>query len=132
MNRRTLLLSGAALSMLPLAAMAEMVDYTPGAAEAQIAAGETILLDFSATWCSTCRSQGRTIDALRDADPAYDAAIAFYRVDWDEYGGSELAEAYSVPRRSTLILIRDGAEVARIVAGTREEDIRGLLDLGLN
>jgi hypothetical protein len=68
---------------------------------------------------------------LRDANPAYDDAIAFYRVDWDEFGNGAFARSLNVPRRSTLVMFRDGAEVGRVVAGTREADIRALLDLGL-
>ncbi len=131
MNRRSLLLAAAALSALPYAAMAETTDYTPGTAEAAIANGDTVFVDFAADWCSTCRSQERTIEALRAADPAYDAAITFYRVDWDTYGRGAFATSLGVPRRSTLVMFRDGAEVARIVAGTAEADIRALLDAGL-
>ncbi len=134
MNRRTLLAvtaATAALAALPFVALADSIAYTPGTAEAAIAAGDTVFVDFAADWCSTCRSQERTINALRGANPAYDAAITFYRVDWDSYGNGEFSTALNVPRRSTLVLFRDGAEVGRIVAGTAEADIRALLDAGL-
>lgn len=131
MKRRTLILSAAALALAPFAASAESITYTPGNAEAAIEAGQTVFVDFAATWCSTCRSQERTINALREANPAYDAAIAFYRVDWDDYGRGAFSTSLNVPRRSTLVLFRDGVEVSRIVAGTREADIRTLLDAGL-
>lgn len=131
MNRRTVILAAAAMAMSPVLAQAQTIDYTPGAAESQIAAGETVFIDFAADWCSTCRSQERTINALRSANPAYDAAMTFYRVDWDVYGRGELASNLNIPRRSTLVLFRDGQEVGRIVAGTREAEIRALLDAGL-
>lgn len=131
MNRRTLILSATALALAPIAALAETIAYTPGSAEAAIASGDTVFVDFAADWCGTCRSQERTINALRGANPAYDAAITFYRVDWDDFGRGDFSTSLNVPRRSTLIMFRDGAEVARIVAGTRESDIRTLLDTGL-
>lgn len=131
MNRRTLILSATALALAPLSALANMIDYTPGNAEAAINAGQTVFVDFGADWCSTCRSQERTINALRQANPAYDAAITFYRVDWDDYGNGDLSRSLNVPRRSTLVMFRGGVEVGRIVAGTREADIRALLDTGL-
>lgn len=131
LNRRTLILSATALALAPLAASAESITYTPGTAETAIASGQTVFVDFAATWCSTCRSQERTINALREANPAYDQAITFYRVDWDDYGRGELSTSLNIPRRSTLVLFRDGVEVSRIVAGTREADIRALLDAGL-
>jgi thiol:disulfide interchange protein len=126
MNRRTLLAVAAALTLAPFTANANMIDYTPGAAEQAINAGETVLLDFAADWCSTCRSQERTINALLDANPNYAEAITIYRVDWDVYGNGDLANQLNVPRRSTLVMFRGGAEVGRIVAGTREADIRAL------
>lgn len=131
MNRRTLLAACAALTLTPFAAQATMIDYTPGTAEQAINSGQTVLLDFAADWCSTCRSQERTINALLEANPAYGEAITIYRVDWDQYGGGDLSTQLNVPRRSTLVMFRDGAEVGRIVAGTREADIRALLDAGL-
>ena len=131
MNRRTFLTATAALAVVPFApARASMLDYAPGTAEAAINAGQTVFLDFAADWCSTCRSQARTINALRAGNPAYDSAITFYRVDWDQYGRGALAQQLNVPRRSTLIMFRGGQEVGRIVAGTREADIRALLDAG--
>lgn len=131
MNRRMFLAAAAALTLAPIASHANMIDYTPGAAEQAINAGQSVLLDFAADWCSTCRSQERTINALLDADPAYAEAITIYRVDWDEYGRGDLAAQLNIPRRSTLVMFRDGAEVGRLVAGTREADIRALLDSGL-
>lgn len=135
MHRRFLLIAALAATLAPVlapaTARADSIAYVPGAAEAQIAAGETVFLDFAADWCSTCRSQERTIEALRAANPGYDAAIAFYRVDWDVHGRGDLARALGIPRRSTLVLFRDGQEVGRIVAGTAEAQIRALLDAGL-
>ncbi len=131
MNRRTLLAAAAAFALAPFAASANMIDYAPGEAEQAINAGDTVLLDFAADWCSTCRSQERTINALIDANPAYGEAITIYRVDWDDYGRGDLVNQLNVPRRSTLVMFRGGAEVGRIVAGTREAEIRALLDAGL-
>lgn len=131
MNRRTLILTATALALTPLAASAESITYTPGNAEAAIASGDTVFVDFAAVWCSTCRSQERTIDALRDGNPAYDDAITYYRMDWDDYGQGDFSTSLNIPRRSTLVLFRDGLEVSRIVAGTREANIRTLLDARL-
>jgi len=131
MNRRDLLvLSGAAL-LVTGRARANRIDYTPGLVSQRLAAGETVLLDFFAEWCSTCHVQERRMDELRDENPAYDAAMTFIRVDWDTYGRGDLAQSLHIPRRSTLVLLRGDAELGRIDAGTRRRDIRALMDLGL-
>lgn len=134
MRRRLLLalalLLPVAAPTLGLAAPAR-VYYEPGTAEAAMAEGRVVLLDFYAPWCTTCRAQERVIDALRDADPAYDAAIAFITVDWDTHGQGELARALAIPRRSTLVAMDGEAELGRVVAATSEADIKALLDLAL-
>lgn len=136
-TRRTLLatgiLSGAAALTAPFAARAEMpkLFYTPGMAEQDMADGRVILLDFWATWCSTCRAQVRVMDALRAENPAYDQAIRFITVDWDEYGEGDLARSLNIPRRSTLVLLKGNQELGRTVAGTSREEIKALLDAGL-
>jgi thiol-disulfide isomerase/thioredoxin len=132
-TRRTLLASGAALLALPMAAQAEMAKlfYTPGLAEQDMADGRVILLDFWASWCSTCRAQVRVMDELRAENPAYDAAIRFITVDWDEHGEGALSKSLNIPRRSTLVLLKGKTELGRSVAGTSREEIKKLLDAGL-
>lgn len=133
MTRRELFLGASALVLTPLAAKAQdaMLTYTPGLPDMRLEAGETVFLDFAASWCSTCRAQGRAIEALRAENPAYDENITFIRVDWDEYGQSEFTQLLGVPRRSTLILLRGDDELGRLVAVTRQADIQALLDRAL-
>lgn len=130
MIRRHLLALGAAALLLPAtgASAAERLFYEPGMAEAAMAEGQVILLDFFAPWCTTCRAQERVLDALRAENPDYDRVITFITVDWDAYGDGELSRALEVPRRSTLIALAGETELGRIVAGTSEEEIRALLD----
>lgn len=134
MTRRELFAGASALLLTAGAARAQsaMLDYVPGLPDERLAAGETVLLDFSASWCSTCRAQGRAIEALRSANPAYDAAITFIRVDWDDYGQSDYTLLLGVPRRSTLVLLRGEEELGRIIADTRQDAIRELLDRALS
>lgn len=133
MNRRDFIALTAAVSLTaPLAARAATsAAYTPEALQAALADGQTVFLDFKADWCSTCAAQGRVIEALRASDPGYDAAITFMVVDWDRWKDSQIIADLSVPRRSTLILLRGRTELGRIVAGTSRAQIKALLDLGL-
>ena len=135
MNRRDFLLLTGAVSLLPalapLSATAALLDYTPGLVEERLAAGDTVFLDFKASWCSTCAAQARVLDALKTANPAYDAAITFINVDWDQYGEDPLTLRLNIPRRSTLVVLKGGDELGRIVAGTATEDIQALMDVAL-
>tara|TARA_B110000285_G_C14981229_1_gene541467 strand:+ start:182 stop:385 length:204 start_codon:yes stop_codon:yes gene_type:complete len=47
-----------------------------------LADGKAVFVDYSATWCGTCKRQERVINALRAADPAYDNSMTFMKVDW--------------------------------------------------
>lgn len=132
MNRRAFLGASCAALMLPLPALASArVLYSPGLAEDAMASGKVVFLDFHASWCSTCAAQERAITALRTANPAYDAAITFITVDWDQYGTGQLAKDLRIPRRSTLVALKGTEEIGRIVAGTSKKDIQALLDAAL-
>jgi thioredoxin 1 len=132
MNRRDFLAISSAATLVPFAARAgEPALYTPGSAEAAMDAGKIVVLDFWASWCSTCAAQQRVIAALKAENPAYEQNIAFFLVDWDEYGEGELSKALNIPRRSTLVALKGRQEIARIVAGTSKDEIKALLDAAL-
>ena len=132
MHRRLFLTLAAALPALATAVRAAgTLDYAPGVAEAAMDEGRIILLDFKASWCSTCAAQERVLAALRAENPAYDATITFINVDWDAYSDGDLVRDMQIPRRSTLVLLKGRTELARIVAVTGKDEIRALLDQGV-
>jgi thioredoxin 1 len=136
MKRRSFLTAMAAFAAVPLATnipahAATFVDYTPGAIKQALDAGKTVFVDYSATWCGTCKRQERVINALRAADPAYDSAMVFMKVDWDSFKDHEVTKSRSIPRRSTLLVLRGEAELGRLVAATGEDKIKSLMQKGL-
>lgn len=132
MKRRSFLALGAAAAVVGLPAQAaSFVDYQPGLIKQALAQGKTVFVDYGATWCSTCKRQGRVINALRSGNPAYDNAMMFVKVDWDTYRRHEVTTSRGIPRRSTLLVLKGNDELGRIVAGTSEADIKALMDRGL-
>ena len=129
MKRRDFIALAGASALAPFAAHAMgPIDYTPGIVAEKLAAGETVFLDFKASWCSTCARQERIINTLRGQNPDYDAKLTFVNVDWDEYGRHEFTRSLNIPRRSTLVALKGDVEIGRIVANTLESDIKALLD----
>ena len=134
MNRRHFLITTTALVATPFAAFAAesgWIDYEPGLIQSLLNEGKTVFVDYSATWCSTCKAQERVMNDLRDMNSAYNEAMVFVRVDWDDYGRHTVTTSRKIPRRSTLLVLRGSEELGRIVAGTRIADIEALMDLGL-
>ncbi|SPF79141.1 hypothetical protein ALP8811_03078 [Aliiroseovarius pelagivivens] len=131
MNRRDFLSLTAAVSLVPALARAGSMDYAPGLVTQALENGETVFLDFKASWCSTCAAQERVINALKAENPAYNDAITFIDVDWDKHGKSKLAKSLRIPRRSTLVVLKGDEELGRIVAGTSKADIQALMDTAL-
>lgn len=135
MKRRELIVGiGAisALAVMPSArAAAGFADYSPGLIESELADGKTVFVDYSATWCGTCRRQERVISELMGENPQYAQSMVFVRVDWDTYRTAPIVTGRKIPRRSTLILLKGNAELGRIVAGTAKSKIKQLMDLGL-
>ncbi|WP_035873255.1 thioredoxin family protein [Cucumibacter marinus] len=126
--RRSALALILAFAAIPLAfANYSYTDYSEDVLAAAEASGEPYLLDFYATWCTTCRAQERVVEGLYASDSKYNA-IKVIRVDWDTYRRSQLVADLQIPRRSTLVLFKGETELGRIVAQTGEGEIRGLLD----
>jgi len=136
MNRRQWLKAGIGIATVAAApkliagtkATTGAIEYTPELYSELIASGDAFLLDFSASWCSTCRAQERVVNALMEGNDAY-GTVKFVKADWDMYGNSELAKELAIPRRSTLVMFKGGEEVGRVVAQTSEPAIEALFKL---
>lgn len=131
LRRDFLMLTAAVTVALPVKARAGVLSYTPGLVDERLAAGETLFVDFKASWCTTCAAQSRVIAALKRENPDYEKAITFVDVDWDTYAEDPLTIMLNIPRRSTLVVLKGEEELGRIVAGTGRNDIKALMDTAL-
>ena len=68
---------------------------------------------------------------LRASYPQYDKSITFVLIDWDTCGSHAVTTSRKIPRRATMVLIKAGTEIGRLVAQTSEQKIKALLDNGL-
>ena len=80
--------------------------------DAGIAQG-VILVDFFATWCPACRTQGPILEEIADR---LDGRARVAKVDVDK--ARSIMQRYNVTAVPTLILFREGSEVKRFVGVT--------------
>lgn len=89
------------------------IDALPGAT----------LLNFGANWCGHCQAAAPLIDVALSAHPA----LRHRRIE--DGKGRPLGRSFAVKRWPTLILLRDGKEIARLVRPGDADEIRRALTL---
>jgi thioredoxin-like negative regulator of GroEL len=125
MNRRTVVLSALSAAIIgPMrAAAAERTPFDRAKFDAALKSGRPVLVDISATWCSTCQRQKQIIAGLI-ATPKF-AGYQIFEVDYDR--AKDVMRSFKADQRATLIAFKGGAEVGRVVWDTAPAVIEGLL-----
>jgi type IV pilus assembly protein PilA len=98
-------------------------DYGPEPAQAEVEAlGGPVLLEFGNAWCGYCRR----------AQPLVAAALARHprvrHIKVADGGGRPLGRAFRVKLWPTLVFLRDGREVARLVRPADANPVRAALE----
>ena len=92
----------------------------PSRAEVETLAGLT-LLEFGTDWCGHCRAAQ---PALAEVQPV---AAGWRHLKVEDGPGRPLGRSFRVKLWPTLVLLRDGQEVARLVRPTQAQEIRQAL-----
>ena len=102
--------------------MQDPTAYSPDApsAEAVQAMPGLVLLDFGTNWCGHCTAARPAVDAWRAAH----AGVTHLRIE--DGRGRPLGRHYRVKLWPTLVLLRDGAEIARVVRPLGANDLAPL------
>lgn len=91
--------------------------------EKVLKAGMLVLVDFFAPWCGPCKMLTPEIEALAEA---YQGKALVVKVNIDEL--PELASMYKVMSVPTLLVIKNGQEVKRMVGFRPRKEISAALD----
>ncbi len=119
---------GAALALglasaSPLLA-AEQATYSPAALSAAQSAGKPVVVDVTATWCSTCAAQKPIVQSLL-RDPKFKDLVLLH-VDFDKQKAA--LRALHVREQSTFVVYKGAREVGRSTGDTDKSSIAALFD----
>jgi thioredoxin 1 len=82
------------------------------------AKGQLMLVDFGAQWCGPCKAVSPIVDELSDK---YGSEAVIGKVDIDE--SPDLCEKFGIRNIPTILFIRDGEVVGKIVGAVAKEKI---------
>jgi thioredoxin 1 len=81
------------------------------------------MIDFTAKWCGPCKQMEPVLHALAKE---YAGHVELVAVDVDE--DPIAAQQYGVRSMPTLVLVRDGREVGRVIGARPRAFVAGVLD----
>ena len=81
------------------------------------------LLEFGTDWCGHCRAAQPALAEVLSAHPQW------RHLKLEDGPGRALGRSYRVKLWPTLVLLRDGQEVARLVRPTQAADISAALNI---
>lgn len=81
------------------------------------------LIDFTASWCGPCRAMTPTVHELAEK---YAGRVLIGKLDVDE--NPQTAERFQVMTVPTLLMVKDGKEVDRIVGLVPKQYIEAALE----
>ena len=117
-------LAGLALMVGAPAFAAEQATYSSAAMSAAQAAGKPVVVDVSATWCSTCAAQRPIVQSLLK-EPKFKDLVLLH-VDFDSQ--KAVLRKFNVREQSTFVVFKGGQEVGRSTGDTDKASIEALFN----
>ena len=84
--------------------------------------GKSAVISVHADWCSTCKTQDKILSEFMK-NPEY-KNVTFYQLEFDTQ--KDLLKTLKVRSQSTIIVFKNGKEVARATGDTKESALAKL------
>ena len=96
--------------------------FTQSQFDILIKENKPIIVHVHAPWCTNCKAQNSVLNSEMKS-PAY-KEVTFLEVDFDTQ--NDVLKEFNVSMQSTIIVFKQGKEVGRFTAKTKESDIEEL------
>lgn len=95
------------------------MDFNKDTLKEAVEGGKPVVIDFWAEWCGPCRMVGPIIDQLTEE---YGDVAVIGKVNVDDY--SEIAAEYSVRNIPTIVFVKDGEVVDKIIGAKPKSEFQ--------
>jgi len=117
----------AGLGLAALAAFAGELPFDKARFDAALAQGRPVIVDFSASWCPTCKQQKPIVQGLMKQKKLQPVTLFVADFDLEE----DLKKQLGVTMQSTFVVFKAGKEVGRSTGQTQKQAIADLFDKAL-
>jgi len=115
------------LGLAALATFAGELPFDKAKFDAALAQGKPVIVDFSASWCPTCKQQKPIVAALLKEKKLQPVTLFVADFDFEE----DLKKRLGVTMQSTFVVFKAGKEVGRSTGQTQKQAISDLFDKAL-
>jgi len=126
-NAFRFLAAAAGLWLAAAAALAAELPFDKAKFDAALAQGRPVIVDFTASWCPTCKEQKPIVQGLLK-EPKLQPVTLFV-ADFDTEDA--LKQRLRVTMQSTFVVFKAGKEVGRATGQTQKGEIAALFEKAL-
>lgn len=113
--------------LLSMSTFANFKSFSKADYDVAIKSGGTVVLDFHASWCPTCKKQEPILNEIVGMK-GYENIVAL-KADFDKE--KDLKKSLNVSKQSTVVVFKGGKEVGRSIGSTSKDELKKLIDMGL-